>query len=437
MPGKIHNWIRGLPGGVAKLDKQVRKLNSNLSSVHTTTQLLTGPMQLEQVLEIVSKTITDALGVDAAAIRLLDAEHGTLELKATYGLSEAYRNKGPVSVAQSELNLRILNGETVVVYDMQSDSHFQKYHDQVVAEGLVSNLSIPLRYHDRGIGFLRLYTRRPRRFSKNDISLAQTVAMQSAAAIENARLYSEALEGERMARQVRLAGVVQRHLIPKSSPKLEGYDLAGQYVPCYDVGGDLYDYVVTGDGRLVLIIGDVMGKGVPASLAMASVRSSIRAFSEFLKSPEEMVKRVNRMFCRDTIEGEFATLFCANLELATGKMSYCNAGHNYPLLFRGDEVIELRTGGTILGVNRELEYEAGEIEMQGGDFLLLYTDGLAEAVNFEREPFGVERIVQAVRDSRHLPAEQATRNILWTMRKFTGLTRRFDDTAVIALKRDE
>ena len=153
---------------------------------------------------------------------------------------------------------------------MRTDPHFQRYHDQIIREGLVSCLTIGLTYRDRGIGTLRLYRKKQSQFSPADISVAQTVAAQSAAAIVNARLYEEALEAERMARQLKLAGAVQQHLIPKSPPDLAGLDLAGLYVPCYEVSGDFYDFINLDDGRLILTIGDVMGKGPAASLAMAS-----------------------------------------------------------------------------------------------------------------------------------------------------------------------
>jgi phosphoserine phosphatase RsbU/P len=424
-------------GGGDGLGRKLRRLNQNLSSVHETSRLLTGPMELQQVLEIVVKTVAQAVGADAAGLRLLDEDNGQLVLKATYGLSEEYRNKGPVTAGESVLNKRALKGQAIVVEDMRADPHFKKYHKEIMREGLISNLSLGLMYHGKGIGIMRLYNKHPRHYGQAEISLAQTVAQQSAAAIINARLYAEALEGERMARQVKLAGQVQRHLIPERPPILPGLDLAGIYVPCYDVGGDFYDFIKVSDGRLVLAIGDVMGKGVPASLTMASLRSSLRAYAEEIDRMDDLVSRVNRMFCNDIAWGEFATLFCASLSADRCKLTYCNCGHNPAMLVHDQRITELMEGGIVLGVDKRERYEASEIEMQPHDMLIMYTDGLAEAFNYQRESFGRQRIAQAALASVPMTAEQAAKNILWLMRKFTGLTKYLDDTAVVVLKRTE
>jgi phosphoserine phosphatase RsbU/P len=448
-----------------RLDRKVRQLNRDLSSVRETSQLLNAPMELNQILEIVVKTVAESIGADAAGLRLLDEETGELRLKATFGLSEDYANKGPVTAGESTLNRRALQGEAVVTNDMRSDPHFERYRAEIAREGLVSNLTIGLTYKDKGIGILRLYSKRKRRFSGTDISLAQTVAAQSAAAIINARLYRERLETERVNRQLRLAGDVQRHLIPTKAPCFADLDVAGTYVPCYEVGGDFYDYICLPDGHLVLAIGDVMGKGVPASLAMASLRSSLRAYAELIDlqyhiQPEkqtpcdhgppmdtlrsswnvdqllnELIRRVNQMFCRDNVLGDFATLFCARLNPNHNRITYCNCGHEPPILIRGEEVLNLAEGGIVVGVEKEYDYEARTVDFLPGDMLVMYTDGLADAANFQNEHFGRNRIIAAAQESQTMTAEQAAKNIIWLMRKFAGLTQRADDTALVVIKK--
>ena len=422
---------------IGHLDRKVQRLHDELTSVRKTTRLLTSPLDIQQILEIVVRTICQALDMDAAGLRLLDEETGNLVLKATYGLSDAYINKGPVTARESELNIRALHDEVIIVEDMRTHPHFRRYHDDIVREGIIGSLSIGLIFRDKGIGILRLYSKRPRTFSETDISLAQTVAAQSAAAIVNARLYAESLAAERMSRQLRLAGAVQRHLIPQQPPQIFGWDLAGLFVPCYEVGGDFYDFVTISDRRLLLALGDVMGKGVPASLAMASLRSSLRAYSEEIDSLAELIVRVNRMFCRDTDPGEFATLFCAQLDTDTGLLTYCNCGHEPPLVINHDKssTSDLTEGGTVLGIDPKASFDAHQHQLHSGDMLVMYTDGLVDAVNFQRESFGRPRAVQAALDSAHMPAEQAAKNILWLMRKFAGLTPRYDDTALVVLKK--
>ncbi len=448
-----------------RLDRKVRQLNRDLSSVRETSELLNAPLELSQVLEIVVKTVAESVGAEAAGLRLLDEETGELRLKATYGLSDAYINKGPVTAGESTLNQRALRGKAVVVSDMRSDPHFERYRAEIAREGLVSNLTIGLTYKDKGIGILRLYNKRKRRFSRTAISLAQTVAAQSAAAIINARLYNERLETERMNHQLRLAGDVQRHLVPRAAPHYPDLEISGIYVPCYDVGGDFYDYIKLPDDHLVIAIGDIMGKGVPASLAMASLRSSLRAYAELIDlqchiPPEkqtpfdqfprrdtlrsswdaddllkELVGRVNRMFCHDIAQGDFATLFCARLNPEHTRLTYCNCGHEPALLIRGEEVTSLAEGGIVLGIDRDYDYQSRTIDLLPGDMLMLYTDGLADAINFQGEQFGHQRIIAAAQESQMMTADRAAKNILWLMRKFAGLTQRSDDTALVIIKK--
>ena len=178
-----------------------------------------------------------------------------------------------------------------------------------------------------------------------------------------------------------------------------------------------------------------MGKGVAASLAMASLRSSLGAYAEQIDSVGDLAGRVNRMFCHDVELGEFATLFCGSLNVNNGKFAYCNCGHEPPVLIRKQQVTDLSEGGMVLGISSQNRFEAQNIVLKKDDMLVMYTDGLADAVNFQRESFGRKRIVEAAFASADMPAEQAAKNILWLMRKFTGLTKRFDDTAIVVLRK--
>ena len=347
-------------------------LKKNLSSVQKAAQLLSSPMALDDVLEVVVRTVSKAVDADAAALRLLDRSTDELLPGATYGLSEGYIKKGPVR-ADDTLNKRILTGEAIVVHDMLSDDHFARYRKAIAREGLNSCLSIGLIYRNEPVGTLRLYSRqRNRRFSPSDISLAQTIAAQSAAAIVNARLYTESLAAERISRQLRLAGAVQRHLIPQGAARISGLDIASVYVPCYEVGGDIYDFLTLPDGRFMLVIGDIMGKGVPASLAMASVRSALRCYAEFVPDLAQLAGRVNQLFCHDSDTGEFATLFFCVFDPDRNAMHYCNCGHEPPIMLRADGTIEdLQCGGMILGVRADTTYHVGHVSVSDGDILAI------------------------------------------------------------------
>ena len=217
--------------------------------------------------------------------------------------------------------------------------------------------------------------RKPRQFTTLQINLLKAVAAQAGAAIESARLHAEHAEAERLEKQVRMAAEVQQRMIPQHPPKIAGIDLASVYVPCFELGGDFYDFFPLPYDNLGLAIADVSGKGVPASLIMASVRAALRAQVDNLYYIDEVVRRINHMLCRETRTTEFVTLLYGVLDIPNKRLTYCNAGHPPIMLLRDGVVSELSTGNMVLGVSCDEPYAQNIMHLEAGDTLLLYTDG--------------------------------------------------------------
>jgi phosphoserine phosphatase RsbU/P len=209
--------------------------------------------------------------------------------------------------------------------------------------------------------------------------------------------------------------------------------VAARYVPSFELGGDFYDFINL-DGHLGVAVCDVSGKGIAASLLMASVRASLRAYAQDVYDIDEIVARVNIALVRDTLTNEFATLFYGVLDPQTRRLTYCNAGHEPPLLLRDGQITRLEVGGTVVGIDPEQEYDKGVVYLQFGDTLLLYTDGLTDAQNFNGEKFGRERINKALRETAKSTAQEAVNHILWEMRRFVGLRSSIDDTTLVVIK---
>ena len=403
--------------------------------VYQLTTLVAGDFSLQEVLDKLAEAAVKIVGVKACSIRLLDEEAGELKMRSTYGLSEEYRNKGVVSRNDTVVKAAFA-GEAVVLDDMRVDDRV-KYKEATVSEGLVSQLTVAMRFRNKPIGVLRLYSPRPMRFDEDDISLARAVASQCAVAITNAKLYAEAVEGSRIAEQMRLAGVIQRRMIPERAPVMPGLDIAATYIPCFDVGGDLYDFFQVSDNRIVVGIADVIGKGIPAAIMMSSFRGAVRAYADIESGKggiKEVIDKLNKMACSECGDGEFITLFYAVIDVKDMTVSYCNCGHESTVLIRDGEITELEKGGLVLGVEREARYEIGTLKLKDGDCLLLYTDGLTDAVNFNGEFWGRERMLKAAKKFVTGSAEQMVKNILGYRRRFVGLARQTDDTSVIVVK---
>src|SRR6185437_13032629 len=307
------------------------------------------------------------------------------------------------------------------------------YPQESMREGIVSMLSAGMRYKGKPIGVLRVYTDKPRAFTPLKIDLLKAVAAQAAAAIENARLLNETVQAAALERQVQMAADVQQRMIPHTPPSVPGLDLASVYVPCFELGGDFFDFIMLPDDNLGLAIADVSGKGVPASLIMAAVRAFLRGQVDNVYYLYEVMRRINVMLCRDSRMGEFVTLFYGVLDARARRLTYCNAGHLPPMLLRDGKVTELASENMVLGVNPDEAYKQSLIDLKSGDMLLLYTDGLSDAMNFDKERFGRQRVIEAFQQGGPT-AEAVAQNILWHLRRFVGMARRTDDVTMIVVR---
>jgi sigma-B regulation protein RsbU (phosphoserine phosphatase) len=414
--------------------RKTKKQAERDERIYELTTLVAGEFSLEEVLDRLAEAAVKITNVKACSIRLLDPQTGDLEMHNTYGLSEEYRNKGVVSKEDPVIKAAFA-GEAVILDDMRVDGRV-RYREAAVKEGLVSQLTVAMQFRGKDIGVLRLYSPRPKNFYEDDIKLARAVASQCAVAITNARLYAKAIEGARMTQQMRLAGVIQRRMIPEKAPQIKGLDVAASYIPCFDVGGDIYDFIKLSDSHLVVAIADVIGKGIPAAIVTSMFRGAVRAYADVggagLIKPT--IERLNRLACRETTPGEFISLFYALIDIGQMTMTYCNCGHEPTLLLRGGEVSELNKGGLVLGVDEKAEYEFGSVNLADADTLLFFTDGLTDAVNFQGELWGRQRMLNAAKKFADEPAAIMMHNLLGYRRRFVGLSKQIDDTSIVIVK---
>jgi sigma-B regulation protein RsbU (phosphoserine phosphatase) len=414
-----------------KTDRQIER-NEQLYQLTT---LVAGKFSLQEVLDKLAEAAVKITGVKACSIRLMDEESDDLKMRSTYGLSEEYRNKGVVSKNDTVVKAAFA-GEAVVLDDMRVDDRVE-YKEATIKEGLVSQLTVAMQFRGKAIGVLRLYSPEPKHFDEDDISFARAVASQCAVAITNARLYAEAIEGARIAEQMRLAGAIQRRMIPERAPLIPGLDIAATYIPCFDVGGDFYDFIQLSVHSIVVAIADVIGKGIPAAIMMSWFRGAVRAYADIECSGEaiqEIVNKLNRMACGECRDGEFITLFYAIIDVKDMTVTYCNCGHEPTVLIRNGKVTELEKGGFVLGVQKQAEYEVETVRLKDNDCLLFYTDGLIDTANFDGEFWGRQSLLNAAKEFTADSAERMIKNILMYRRRFVGLARQIDDTSIVVVK---
>jgi len=300
-------------------------------------------------------------------------------------------------------------------------------------------LAIPLVSQGELVGLLNLGPRLSEQdYSPDDRGLLNTLATQAAPAVRVAQLVreqqAEARTRERIEQELRIARIIQQTLLPQELPQLDGWQLGAYYQPARAVGGDFYDFLQFDDGRLGLVIGDVTDKGVPAALVMATTRSMLRTAAQHGDSPGEVLERANNLLCPDIPPKMFVTCLYAILDPATGRLEYANAGHDLPYVSHNGASTELRATGMPLGLMPDMHYEEKEMHMAAGDTLLLYSDGLVEAHNPERDMFSFPRLMALVGQYGNTGA--LIEYLLNELRSFTGIGwEQEDDVTLVTLQR--
>jgi serine phosphatase RsbU (regulator of sigma subunit) len=410
---------------VHELDSLFR-LSSLLVKVDDPTRLLQTALDLA----------LDVLRMDAGTVSVTE-DDGTLRHRATRGLSKDWlADSSPLSI-DGVLREQAFAGEVVVVEDLQHDPRIAD-HTRPRTEGLSSLMTAGLVHSGRASGLMRLYSRTPRTFTKQDRELLRAIADHAAMALAHARLRQLREQDQQMQRQLRVAADVQRRMLPRHMPSFPGFDLAGKYSPSYQLGGDFYD-LFDRRGRLGVALGDVVGKGVPAALIMSAVRASLRAYASGQARLEEIIERVNRATVRDTLESEFVTLWCGLIDPTSLDIEYCSAGHDPAMVFSpGGGYAELGDGGMALGIDPEQTYAIGRHQLRRGDVLLTYTDGLPDASDFQDRKFGKERlrqcVLQLLADEPNASTQRVIEHISWTLRQFCGVRLAIDDVTMVAVR---
>jgi serine phosphatase RsbU (regulator of sigma subunit) len=275
------------------------------------------------------------------------------------------------------------------------------------------------------------------RFTDDDLEVLAGVASQAALSIDNAKMHQQMLSQQAMTRDLELARRMQRALLPSKPPEVPGYCFFDYYQSARQVGGDYYDYVELPGGRFAVIVGDVAGKGVSAALLMARLSSDVRFLLASEEDPAIAVQKINAGFANADWQDKFVTMIVAVVDPATHKLTLVNAGHMAPLLRANGGTVETigeEAAGLPLGVTDDYPYEANHRDLAPGDFLTIFTDGFSEAMNSERELYGLERLTQEI-SSPALSVVDLGRHILEDVRKFVSGYAQSDDMCLACFGR--
>jgi len=390
---------------------------------------------LGELLDSIMDLICENLPMDRGILMLKEGNPPQFIPKVVRINNDNLKNKR-IQVSQSIINMAVNKNSSVLTSDAQADSRF-KAQDSIIRFNIHSAMCVPLWNNKDIIGII--YSDRISlldNFSDEDLKLLTLLSNLAAVKIENAKLIEQKIEKEKMEKELDLAAKIQEDFLPKQSPKLKNYEIAGSNVPCYQVGGDYYDFIPIDDDRLGIVIADVSGKGVGASLLMASLRAALQSelYPEY--KIQEMARKLNDFVHRSSSPNSFITFFFCELNKKNGELSYINAGHNPPLVLdKKGKVHRMESCGLCLGMFPEVDYEVKKVILNPGDTTVLFTDGITESRNKDNKEFEEGRLIKLLQKHSKLSAVKLLEKINEEVDKFTVGAEKMDDQTLVIIQR--
>ncbi len=395
---------------------------------------LLASVTLNETLEQIVTLVFESVPGDRCMIMMRDQDNPELKV-AVARLRDRQGDVGEIRISRSVIDEVVNNGKSVLTSDAQSDPRFMG--GTVVLQGVRSVLAVPLGVGENVFGII--YADSPiaeGRFTEDHLKVLTTLASVAAIRVENARLTEEQFERERLERELQVASEIQQRFQPASAPQVAGYELQGISFPCYEIGGDYYDFIHKRNGNLVVALGDVSGKGTSAALLMSSLHAAVHAQFDTHGSLAETISSINRYLVESIPANRFVTLFYADLNPKTGELAFLNAGHNPPLIVHASGTMEqLAAGGLPLGIMADADFREGRTTLNPGDVLVIYSDGVSEAVSPTGEEFGPTRLYEAVARNLDASAAGIRDRIESALTKFAQGTPAGDDITMVIVKR--
>jgi|ERR1041384_388448 sigma-B regulation protein RsbU (phosphoserine phosphatase) len=380
---------------IQTLIEAVRKVSSSLD--------------LDEVLDTIFDSIKELIDYSAAVIYVIDARSGEVSEFKTRGYLRESISEDFVATGSGIIGWVIRNRTGEIVDDVKSDTRYVKVRPETRSE-----VAAPLiRADGRVIGVINLEADRVNGYDARDLELLTMFASLAASAIDHTLLYRQVMRQRRVESELELARKVVEGLMPRAFPLVKNFDIYGTTIPFREVGGDYLDYIDSISERLVVMVADVSGKGLAAALIMVAFRAYFHATVINELAMRVVMARVNRLVHETTNGERFITCFYGLIDPENKRLLYISAGHNPPLLLRGDGTSEYleQGGGLPLGVFETSRYSESVVEFRPGDILVMYTDGVVEARNTSDEEFGVKRLEEVVRSSSGLRAHEIVKAI--------------------------
>ncbi len=414
---------------------RILKQNQILSALSEASMALISNRPLNQLLEFILEL----------AFKVIRAERGVLMLTTNQGSGlsvEAVRTADgrntteEITFSRTIADKVVKEKVSILTKNALADPRFDR-GQSIISLGIRSAMCVPLWHDDNVTGLIYVDSlSRENSFTQDDLTLLSSLANVAAVKLENAKLVEEMIEKKRMERELELASEIQKNSLPSQAPRLSGWDLVGTNTPCYTIGGDYFDFIARPNG-VALVLGDVAGKGASAALMMMVLRATVHFACQRESDVLTILSQTNGVMFDNSPAQFYVTFFFGDLDTRSGRMRYVNAGHIPPILYRAKSrsIERLGAGGTVLGLFPEAPFDAGDVEFEPGDTLVVFTDGLSEAWGQNEEEFGEDRMGALIREHAALSAKDLESSIQNEIDVFTAGGRPTDDRTLIVVKR--
>ncbi|MCX6137731.1 MAG: SpoIIE family protein phosphatase [Ignavibacteriales bacterium] len=414
-------------------NEQLKRAVEELSILNDLARAIGASLSSQEIIQTIVRRSIRALNAEQGVVTLFE-EQGQDSMRTLVRTMVSSTGQEMHHFSQALLGWMQIHKKPLVINDPRNDDRFSAVDWDASVHSL---LSVPMMMKSELRGVITIYNKKEKKkFSDDDQRLLAIIAGQSAQVVENARLNEKEQALMRMQEEVRLASKIQAQLLPDKSPDISGYRLLGRTIPAQVVGGDYFDFIPIDEHRLAICLGDVSGKGLPASLLMANLQATLRSQTLNVESPKICLERSNRLLFQSTSPEKFATLFYGILNSESHTLSFSNAGQDPPcLLSNGKNVRRLATGGIPLGMLPEFRYEEESTVLAPGDTLVMYSDGVTEAMNGEGVQFGEERLASLLLRCRTESPETIIGQIVDAVKHHAGPIPQSDDITIVVLNR--
>ena len=426
------------------LQRELQRASSRMQAVieettalHEISRSIESISSLDSLLHHIVVKSMNLMHAESGSLMLYTEKGDELEFKVAIGPKSDNVKPFRVKPGQGISGWVAKYGKPILIKDAYKDERFDPSFDKRSGYRTRSFLCVPLKYKDHILGVITILNRLDHRpFTERDQQMAVTFATQAALAIENTRLLKEALEKERLKADLKVAAKIQSLLIPQKLPQIEHLEVAATYIPCKEMSGDFYDVIPIKDGKWVFVMADVSGKSVPGAMLMSNFQATIRTYFQFSDDLIWIMGQINDLLIQHTASDRYITVFVAMYDPKNSTITSVNAGHNPPLLVKSDEQVEkLNKGGIFVGI-LPWKYEKQSFPFTDDNLLVMYTDGLVEAMDSKEEEFGLPRLRDIVVKNRHEPINALQERIINAVKEHTGGKPLDDDFTLLLVRRN-